>query len=406
MAFLQLDQASGRYRIRFNYGGQEFKRSLKTDSEKVARGNLARVEEMIRLLEQGRIEIPLGADPATFILSDGKLNQRPVAQRPMTLAELIAVYQAKYTAGAKESSTEYTERIHCNHLLRLIGKSTVVQTLTLPAIQDYIDCRSQEQWRGNQIKTQTVKKEIDTLRIIWHWASDMGFLTGPAPVKGIRLAKGKDRPPFQTWDEIERTIARGGLTNEEQAELWETLFLTRPQVAEVLAHVEQQSAHPFVYPMFLFVAHTGARRSEMLRSRIEDFNLQDQTVLIREKKRDRSKTVTFRRVDLSPQLVQVMADWFAQHPGGQFAFCIRPERPFSRQMATKTFRRILDGSKWQRLRGFHIFRHSFASNLAAADIDQRIIDEYMGHNTEAMRKRYRHLFPDQRRKAIEAVFPS
>jgi integrase len=64
------------------------------------------------------------------------------------------------------------------------------------------------------------------------------------------------------------------------------------------------------------------------------------------------------------------------------------------------------GSKWEHIRGFHVFRHSFASNLAAAGVDQRMIDEWMGHQTEAMRKRYRHLLPDQRRKAIEAVFAS
>lgn len=52
--------------------------------------------------------------------------------------------------------------------------------------------------------------------------------------------------------------------------------------------------------------------------------------------------------------------------------------------------------------GFHSYRHSFASNLAALGIDQRVIDEFMGHQTEAMRKRYRHLFPKNRRSAIES----
>ena len=68
------------------------------------------------------------------------------------------------------------------------------------------------------------------------------------------------------------------------------------------------------------------------------------------------------------------------------------------------FRRTLDGSRWEKIKGFHVFRHSFASNLAAAGVDQRIIDEWMGHQTEEMRKRYRHLFPDQQREAIESVF--
>jgi integrase len=53
--------------------------------------------------------------------------------------------------------------------------------------------------------------------------------------------------------------------------------------------------------------------------------------------------------------------------------------------------------------GFHTYRHSFASNLAAQGVDQRIIDEFMGHQTEAMRKRYRHLYPSNRRAAIETL---
>src|SRR5205823_7065406 len=35
-----------------------------------------------------------------------------------------------------------------------------------------------------------------------------------------------------------------------------------------------------------------------------------------------------------------------------------------------------------------------------AGIDQRVSDDLLGHTTEAMRKRYRHSFPDQRREAV------
>jgi integrase len=85
--------------------------------------------------------------------------------------------------------------------------------------------------------------------------------------------------------------------------------------------------------MFVFVAHTGARRSEILRSRIDDFDLENRTVQIREKKRDCAKAVTFRRVDLTPLLAQVTTEWFAQHPGGPHTFCIEPDRPLTWQTA-------------------------------------------------------------------------
>jgi hypothetical protein len=32
------------------------------------------------------------------------------------------------------------------------------------------------------------------------------------------------------------------------------------------------------------------------------------------------------------------------------------------------------------------------------------IDAWMGHQTEEMRKRYRHLFPDQQQAALASVF--
>ncbi|MEM6799407.1 MAG: tyrosine-type recombinase/integrase [Planctomycetota bacterium] len=68
------------------------------------------------------------------------------------------------------------------------------------------------------------------------------------------------------------------------------------------------------------------------------------------------------------------------------------------------FNKALAGSKWSKLPGLHVLRYSFASNLAAGGVDQRIIDEWMGHQTEEMRRRYRHLFPDQQREALSSVF--
>src|SRR4051812_21170708 len=91
MASLQLDEASGRFRIRFYFNGVEYKRPIKTKDRKTAFGIQARVDETIRLLEQGRLEIPSGADPAAFILSDGKLTGKPVVPRALTLAEYLSL---------------------------------------------------------------------------------------------------------------------------------------------------------------------------------------------------------------------------------------------------------------------------------------------------------------------------
>jgi hypothetical protein len=42
--------------------------------------------------------------------------------------------------------------------------------------------------------------------------------------------------------------------------------------------------------------------------------------------------------------------------------------------------------------------------LASKGVDQRIIDDLVGHSTEEQRRRYRHLFPDIKQQAIQDVF--
>jgi site-specific recombinase XerD len=56
------------------------------------------------------------------------------------------------------------------------------------------------------------------------------------------------------------------------------------------------------------------------------------------------------------------------------------------------------------LRGFHVLRHSFISALASEGVDQRVIDEVVGHQSQEQRARYRHLYPRVMKEAIGRVF--
>ncbi len=414
MASLLKDKLSGRYRIRFRYAGQPYNRSITTIDPKEAESVRGRVEETLRLLARGRLEMPADADPGTFILSDGKTIGKPSPSLVRTLGDLFRVYQGNLPTGAKEDSTLRGEKQHIKHLLRHLGTNKIVQTVKVADVQGYVKKRLKDSWRKKTIRPDTIEKELTTFRLIWNWAVQQGYVKGPAPIKGVKLPKRNEKPPFMTSDEIQRIIDRGGVTPEHEKELWDSLFLTTAEVQAVLDHVRDTARHPFIFPMFIFAAHTGARRSEILRSQIDDFDFSSRTVLIREKKKSRSKAITYRRVPMTDLLATTMADWFARHPGGQYTICeglntIRGKRRTDYTFLTLSeahchFKRTLKGSKWDKIKGFHTFRHSFASNLAAGAIDQRIIDEWMGHQTEEMRRRYRHLFPEQQRKAIDSVF--
>jgi integrase len=399
-----LEKRSNRYRIKFRYCGQSYQCSLNTCDYDEAERCLSRLEENLRLLVRGKFALPPpGADLALFLLSDGKLEDKPRLAKPVTLGELADRYR-QLPEGIKEANTRYTENIHLGHLLRILGKDLPVPAITTDVLQRYVEARSRERARGKPISHITVRKEIGTLTAIWNkWALPLGFVTGAAPTKGLIYRKVKGKAPFRTRAEIEQEVARGDLTEEELHGLWESLFLTLSEIELFLGHAKQYR-HLCIYAMLVFAAHTGARRSELLRSRRGDFNFDSSMVTIREKKRDPSRDLTFRCVPMSPLLRQTIADWFSKHPGGQFTICQKPNQPLTAQLAAHHFRWVVEESKWEKLAGWHVFRHSFASNCALKGLDQRLIDAWMGHQTEEMRRRYRHLFPDHQQQAIGLVF--
>ena len=416
MAWLDLD-ASGNYHLSFRLGKRRFKRSLKTTNKRDAEHIAARLEENISLVERGRLEIPPEADAACFLLSDGKITQKIEPKRQITLKELFKAYFAALPEGSLEESTIEGMEIHERHLYRILGETFKIQQLTTEKLQSYIEKRSREPGlRGNKVTPTTIKKPIVTLRTLWNWGVTAKHLVGTFPGEGLIYPKAREKAPFQTWAEIERQIERGGLTRAEEAELWDCLFLTLPEIADLLDHVQTHARLPFIYPMFVFAAHTGARRSEMIRSRLTDIDLEVGMITIRERKRSHTQTTT-RRVPISGVLRKALADWLARHPGGAYTFCHGLEVPHSKKAraaigqltgneAHDHFKRTLLDSKWEKLHGWHCLRHTFASNCAAKGIDQRIINSWMGHQTEAMVRRYRHLFPNQEQSAMQSVFGS
>ncbi len=422
MAFLE--NRNGKFRLKFRFRGKQISRSLKTANEQkasLAKGQIERNQELVSL---GLLQVPDDCDIFDFFLigkvkdeqaekNNGKDRKKRVA-KGLSIERLFKMYFDAFLKESIEENSFSMLQTHRNNLERLIGKRTSVATFGTGDIQKYVDKRSKEPGRRGPIKPVTIRKEVTTLSTIFRWAVSNGYLKAAPEKKEIRYPKGKQKPPFQTWEEIERKINRGGLSEDQVAELWECLFLDISQIAELLEHVKQHARHDFIYPAFAFAAHTGARRSEVARSQVSDIDFESEMITIRELKRVRGMEST-RRVPMSPFLKQVLADWLKKHPGGQMTFCMpeyvcfsKKEREIGSQLTPDEmhdhFERTLAGDKWEVLHGWHTLRHSFCSNCASAGVEQRIINEWVGHQTDDMVRRYRHLFPNKQRQAIQSVF--
>ena len=408
---------AGSYIVCFRFDGQQYQRSLKTKNPAKAKAALGRVEHATYKVSTGEMSVPANVDPVDYIVwgdaavaKAEKAAETEANGQAKSFSETVKLYLDSQQ-GLKAESTLRTERTHLNNLTAFLGDDAKlrIDQVTEAMLDAFLQHREQ------QTKPVTVIKERQTVKSMFDWATRKLPLLHASPATELRRPQaGVDRHEFRTLVEIQETVGRGGLTDEEEMEYWESLYLTEKEVGEVLASVQACKAHDFIYPMFALAAYTGMRRGEIVsRLRWSDVNFTHKVVTARSKKQSRQDRETSRKIALHTDLETILLAYQAKRPKGQYVICFEDTlKPLTVYQAHDHFRRALKKTQWERtlpsgqkriVIGFHTFRHSFASNLALRGVDQRIIDEWMGHQTEAMRKRYRHLFPNKLAEEIRKL---
>ncbi len=404
-----LGQKAGVFHIRFRFRGRSFKKSLKTRDVATAQAALHLIELTIHRLLTGQIQLPDQVDPGDFIVSGGTLcapiQPTPAPQRLPTLRELTREYVAS-EKHRMAPSYHSSQAMHLRHLMTYLDEHAdkPCGCVGFRELDGFIRARLASR------HPNTAERERITLLQFFKWVVRQGYLsvspaTGLTPIKG-----GDDRPPFRTIAEIKKIVERGGLSEAEDLALWECLYLGPMEIAAVLATIKANAKMDYGYLLHAIPAYTGMRRGEILRLRWVDVDLDDGFLCARSLKQSRRKRETVRRIDMHPELRKELLSWRECRPRGQFVISDASTlEPINNDRSNRVFWQPMRHTEWCLNNtkdwfkiGFHTYRHSFASNLAANNVDQRIIDEFMGHSTEAMRRRYRHLFPKQRRSAIES----
>ena len=107
-------------------------------------------------------------------------------------------------------------RLHIlEYLHKTLGEKFPLPELAQADLQRHIYRRAAE-----GIAPVTIRKEVTGLRAAWNWGRRSGLVAAEWPGKGLVYRKGREKPPFQTWDEIERQIARG-VSPAEERDLWD-----------------------------------------------------------------------------------------------------------------------------------------------------------------------------------------
>jgi integrase len=408
-AVAHLSKKGNWFVARFTWASKEYKKALKTKDQKDAKAALRDVENRIHDLHRGKAQIPSSVDPGDFIVWGNAARPKTNTEvtRP-TFGELAKAY-LEAGEGFRAESTLATEKIHLNTIGTLLGAAA-----KLPVTQlRHKDLDQVLRKRMKEVSTTTVKKERQTIVRLFCWAAQQELIDS-SPAAGLPAVKaGSDHPPFRTLEEIEEMLEQGDLSDMQVAEIWERLYLTPREIAEILAIVRDRSGNDFAYPMYAIIAYTGIRRGEMMRLRWSDIDFRRKLITARSLKQSRQKRETSREINMHSELEIVIKDYKNRRRTGQFVICKKKSTgPLTKSQANAAFLQPLRGTRWERtmpsgrkrtIIGFHTFRHSFASNLAAAGVDQRIIDRWMGHTTESMRRRYQHLFPQKLAENIRVL---
>ena len=128
MASLQIDP-SGNYHVKFRFAGQQYRRSLRTKMRRTAEAAACHIEENIRLIQGGRLELPEESNIPTFLMTDGKLLGKPQPTSAITVGTIFAKYLESIPEDAMEASSLKTARVHMRHFERFFGSKKTFRSI-------------------------------------------------------------------------------------------------------------------------------------------------------------------------------------------------------------------------------------------------------------------------------------
>lgn len=138
----------------------------------------------------------------------------------------------------------------------------------------------------------------------------------------------------------------------------------------------------------LFLTYSsGLRVGEVVRLRIQDFDYERRTLLVRQGK-GRKDRVTV----LSDHAVEIVKRYIRQDAPDQWLFPGQNKTShLTERSAQKIFEHALAVSGINKKVSIHALRHSFATHLLEGGIDLRYIQELLGHQSSRTTERYTHV---------------
>jgi integrase len=164
-------------------------------------------------------------------------------------------------------------------------------------------------------------------------------------------------------------------------------YLTREELGNLL-----RCCPGYLEPIVITAVYTGMRKTEILKLKWEDIDLEQGIIFVRN-----SKNNEMRELPINDQLMGVLRKQkfrspyvFAREDGSTPVSIRTAFENAVKKAGIKDFR-------------FHDLRHTFASHLVMSRVDLATVKELLGHKTISMTLRYAHLSPGHKRHAVNSL---
>ena len=266
-------------------------------------------------------------------------------------------------------------------IIEHFGASASIQSLTEQRIRKFITAM-----KASGLAPPTVNRKIEILQAAIKKAVKAGLIA-KNPVSDIQKQSDPREPVIRylEHEEIDRLL--------DVCENGSVISIARRNGRDYEVKV---AAPQGLYPLVMFLLHTGARLGEALALRWQDVNFKTgrfgQVRLLTTKRAARGRTAKPRFVQLSETLRDFLQS--LERNGDKVLPRVSNVR--------RKFNRAIEIAGLNHCR-IHDLRHTFASHLAMNGTPLLAIRDMLGHSTLTMTLRYAHLAPEVTADAVQSL---
>ncbi len=454
MAFLR--KRGKKYSLSFKWRGKSYIKALDTTSEREAKRIKKDAETQLDRIKRGRSPAASKLLAEGFSIVDVLFGSPEVATRldlqpedsPLTIGDLYDGFlpHLKTTVGFDQyaNSESWIKKIR-----GFLKDNRRVMTLTKEDLESYRKHRAD----GDGVGPTSINKELGSLKSAIKWGITTKKLTSD-PIDKWPSLKTTRQKSFEWKADIEAMVADQSFKDEsERRDFIKELSLRMVLTAEdmkKLVTLAKEEMRELVLPLMV-VCSSGIRRKEMVLIAKQDFDPGRGTIIVGSKKQSKKEDLTFRTIVLPTAVAKDLRKHHKSLPRSEkMLFPIfgeidmtygcrwveyeqdakgkpkldaegrmivkkdkrgRPipakrKQPEDRRRAEKAGRlmnKLVKGTAFELMNGWHCLRHSFISICVAKGLTWEQIRGWVGHVSPETTKLYTHFNLTDSKERMESL---